>query len=98
DGHVTGVQTCALPIFENPMLLAGSLDGLARVTQAQGDLEEAEPMWREVLAWRAAAVGEEHPLYAENLRCLASLHQMRGDLAEARSEERRGGETRRCRR
>ena len=35
---------------DSSMLLAASLDGLARVYQAQGRLSEAEPLWRVVLA------------------------------------------------
>ncbi len=68
---------------DGSMILAASLDGLARVYQAQGRLSEAEPLWREALECRERTLGVEHPLYAESLRCLSSLYQLQGNFAEA---------------
>jgi tetratricopeptide (TPR) repeat protein/CHAT domain-containing protein len=68
-------------------LLASSLDGLARIYQVQGRLAEAEPLIREVIACRARALGEGHPLHSEAMRNLAALFASQGKYAEAMTLE-----------
>ncbi|NBO91301.1 MAG: CHAT domain-containing protein [Planctomycetia bacterium] len=68
---------------DNSALLAGSLEGLARVSQARGDLGQAAKLWREAITRREHTGGPDHPSCAEGLRNLAAVQQMMGQMAPA---------------
>src|SRR5919201_795225 len=59
---------------------AGSLNKLANVLRAQGDLAEARPLFERALVIYAKALGPEHPLTATSLNNLAGLLQGQGDF------------------
>src|SRR5690625_2936156 len=62
DGHVTGVQTCALPISQRPrhrVLADRSANPMARTLCPQLDPEEAVARWRELRAERARPEPQE---------------------------------------
>ena len=61
-----------------------SLNNLACLLQAQGDLAAARPLFERALAINEKALGPEHPDTATSLNNLASLLQAQGDLAGAR--------------
>ncbi len=63
---------------------ATSLNNLAGLLQAQGDLAGARPLYERALAIREKALGPEHPDTATSLNNLAALLQDQGDLAGAR--------------
>ena len=63
---------------------ATSLNNLALLLQAQGDLAGARPLFERALAIREKALGPEHPDTATSLNNLAPLLQAQGDLAGAR--------------
>ena len=63
---------------------AMSLNNLANLLQARGDLAGARPLYERALAIREKALGPEHPHTATSLGNLANLLQARGDLAGAR--------------
>ena len=63
---------------------ATSLNDLAALLQAQGDLAGARPLYERALAIREKALGPEHPDTATSLNNLALLLQAQGDLAGAR--------------
>ena len=63
---------------------ATSLNNLALLLQAQGDLAGARPLHERALAIREKVLGAEHPDTATSLSNLASLLQAQGDLAGAR--------------
>jgi Tfp pilus assembly protein PilF len=63
---------------------AESLNDLAILLKAQGDLASARPLYERALAIREKALGPEHPDFAESLGNLAVLLQAQGDFAGAR--------------
>ena len=63
---------------------ATSLNNLAALLQAQGDLAGARPLYERALAIREKVLGAEHPDTATSLNNLAYLLQAQGDLAGAR--------------
>ncbi|HMK78956.1 MAG TPA: tetratricopeptide repeat protein [Xanthobacteraceae bacterium] len=68
---------------ENPDT-AASLNNLAYLLQAQGDLAAARPRYERALAINEMVLGPEHPDTAANLDNLAQLLQAQGDFAGAR--------------
>jgi len=65
---------------------AGSLNNLANVLRAQGDLAGARPLFERALAISEKVLGPEHPDTAISLlNNLAQLLQAQGDLAGVRS-------------
>jgi tetratricopeptide (TPR) repeat protein len=63
---------------------ATSLNNLAGLLQAQGDLPGARPLYERALAIREKARGPDHPDTATSLNNLAGLLQAQGDLPAAR--------------
>jgi tetratricopeptide (TPR) repeat protein len=63
---------------------AQSLDNLARLLQAQGDLAGARPLFDRALRIYERTLGPEHRQTATSLNNLAVLLQEQGDLAAAR--------------
>ncbi|MGO9740479.1 MAG: tetratricopeptide repeat protein, partial [Roseiarcus sp.] len=63
---------------------ATSLNNLALLLRAQGDLAGARPLFERALAIREKALGREHPATATSLNNLAELLRTQGDLAGAR--------------
>jgi tetratricopeptide (TPR) repeat protein len=61
-----------------------SLNNLANVLRAQGDLAEARPLSEQALAIREKVLGPEHPDTAISLTNLANLLWSQGDLVGAR--------------
>ena len=86
----------ALPLFERALAIrekvlgpehprtAQSLNNLARLLQAQGDLAGARPLLERALAICERALGPEHPRTATTLNNLAGLLRAQGDLTGAR--------------
>src|SRR5439155_18345318 len=94
DGHVTGVQTCALPIL--------SRDALARVAHRELEIRACGPepqLDAPVLGREVDRVREEVPRHLlEALRVAPDRVDPRMDcLHDARSEERRVGKEWRAR-
>ncbi len=54
--------------------LATSLNNLAELYRAQGNYEQAEPLYRRALAIDEKALGPEHPGLATDLNNLAGLY------------------------
>ena len=69
--------------------VATSLNNLAGLLEAQGKLDEAEPMYRRALAIDEKALGEDHPDVATSLNNLAYLLQSQHKLDEAEPMHRR---------
>jgi tetratricopeptide (TPR) repeat protein len=63
---------------------ATSLNNLAYLLQAQGDLAAAKPLFERALALCEKALGPEHPNTATSLNNLAYLLRAQGDLATAK--------------
>jgi tetratricopeptide (TPR) repeat protein len=63
---------------------AASLNNLASLLYAQGDLAGARLLYERALAILEKVLGPEHPVSAINLANLGSLLHVQGDLAEAR--------------
>jgi hypothetical protein len=63
---------------------ATSLNNLAQVLAAQGNLLGARPLYERTLAIRERALGPEHPDTATSLHDLGLLLKDQGDLARAR--------------
>jgi tetratricopeptide (TPR) repeat protein len=63
---------------------ARSLNNLADVLQARGDLAAARPLHERALAIKEKVLGPEHPDTATSLNNLAHVLQAQGDLAAAR--------------
>ena len=94
--HGRGAYTQARPLFERALGIrekalgpeqpdtAPSLNNLAHLLQAQGDLLGAQPLHERTLAICEKALGPEHLHTATALNNLAVLLQTRGDLAGAR--------------
>ncbi|MGD1037186.1 MAG: FxSxx-COOH system tetratricopeptide repeat protein [Roseiarcus sp.] len=94
--HALAAYAQALPLFERALAIgdkalgpehtvtATSLNNLAGVLQAQGDLPGARPLFERALAIHEKALGPEHPDTATILNNLARLLQDQGDLAGAR--------------
>ena len=90
------IYTPARPLYERALAInekvlgpehpntALSLNNLARMLQAQGDLAGARPLFERALAINEKVLGPEHPDTAMNLSNLALLLQAQGDLARAR--------------
>ena len=74
-------RRCSAPSIPDT---ATSLNNLAVLLQAQGDLAGARPLYERALAIREKVLGAEHPDTATSLNNLASLLQDQGDLAGAR--------------
>jgi tetratricopeptide (TPR) repeat protein len=64
---------------------ATSLNNLARLLQAQGNLRRARPHFERALAIREKMLGPEHLATAQSLNNLACLVEAQGDLVRARS-------------
>src|SRR5690606_41012579 len=83
DFHVTGVQTCALPIWPDNLVLA---IGLGNANYAMGDLPGAEN------AFRLAAERHASSAAWNNLAVVLDEQGRRSEaVTAARSEERRVG-------
>jgi serine/threonine protein kinase/Tfp pilus assembly protein PilF len=63
--------------------LADSIFGLARVLQARGNANEAEPLFREALAMRRSIYGDDHPDVASTIYYLADSLLGQRKLLEA---------------
>jgi tetratricopeptide (TPR) repeat protein len=63
---------------------ADSLNNLALLLHAQGDLAGARPLLERALAIKEKVLGPEHPDVAESLNNLAVLIEDQGDLARSR--------------
>jgi tetratricopeptide (TPR) repeat protein len=63
---------------------ATSLNNLALLLEAQGDLAGARPLYERALAIHEKLLGTEHPSTATSLDNLAGLLEAQGDLAGAR--------------
>jgi tetratricopeptide (TPR) repeat protein len=63
--------------------VAGSLNNLAELYQAQGKYSQAEPLYQRSLAIVERAVGPEHPNVATSLNNLARLYQAQGKYSQA---------------
>ena len=63
--------------------VAGSLNNLAELYQAQGKYEEAEPLYQHALGIREEVLGPRHPDVAGSLNNLAELYQAQGKYEEA---------------
>jgi tetratricopeptide (TPR) repeat protein len=63
---------------------AGSLNNLANVLRAEGDVAGARPLFERALAIYEKALGPEHPRTVTSLDNLAGLLQAQGDLTAAR--------------
>jgi tetratricopeptide (TPR) repeat protein len=63
---------------------ATSLNDLATLLRAQGDLTGARPLYERALAVRERVLGSEHPDTAQSLNDLGSLFRAQGDPAAAR--------------
>ncbi len=86
----------ARPLFERALTIrekalgpehpstATSLNNLALLLSAQGDLGGARPLFERALAIDEMALGPEHPDTAQSLNNLAGLLQAQGDLGGAR--------------
>jgi tetratricopeptide (TPR) repeat protein len=78
----------ALAIWEQALgpthpATATSLNNLAALLRAQGDLGAARPLYERALAIREQALGPTHPATATSLNNLGSLCYAEGDYAEA---------------
>src|SRR5207253_3952519 len=90
DGHVTGVQTCALPIWEIPSLSLLRLHVMPS-TRLCDSLSDYPPFagGTAIDNWPTLLVVDHDP---EMLRALVFFFEKRGfHVAAARSEERRVG-------
>src|SRR5690606_40600531 len=94
DFHVTGVQTCALPIFKNPALKPLTGRTLQSVAAERGK-PGAETLI-DLIVEDDSRVGAAYFLMSEE-NVELGLRQPWVSLG-SRSEERRVGEDRRCRR
>ena len=65
------------------------LNAVALLLKQQGELAEAEPLYREALAARREALGERHPSTLTSLNNLAALLKAMGQCDEAESLFRR---------
>ena len=75
--------------------MAQSLNTLACLLDAQGRLDEAEPLYKRALAIEERVRGPEHPNVAALLDNLATLHHARDEFAQAEAYYRRApGHTR----
>ena len=62
------------------------MNDFARLYEALGNYKQAEPLYQQALAIRRAALGEQHPDYAESLQYLGALCESLGRLAEAKRQ------------
>ena len=63
---------------------AGSLNNLANLLKAMGDLPAARPLYERALAIREKSLGPDHPDTATSLNNLAAVLKAMGDLPAAR--------------
>jgi tetratricopeptide (TPR) repeat protein len=94
--HVTAAYAAARPLLERALAIrekvlgpehpdtALSLNNLAHLLTAQGDLAAARPLHERALAIREKVHGPEHPLTTGSLNHFAYVLQEQGDLAGAR--------------
>ena len=68
---------------DEPLVRADLMDSIGDVRRGLGELDAAEPLLREALAIRRAALPPDHPDVAESLFHVAWLEQDRGDFDEA---------------
>ncbi len=69
--------------------MAATLNGLAKIGQAQGNYAEAEPLLQRALAILERALGPEHPNVAKVLNSYASLLRETGRAFKAAAMEAR---------
>ena len=93
--HGRAAYAAARPLFERALAIreevlgpehpdtAESLDNLAFLVQAQGDLGGALPLCERALAIREEVLGPEHPDTAKGLNNFAFMLHTQGDLAGA---------------
>src|SRR5437588_5894880 len=62
---------------------AQSLNNLAELYRAQGNYEQAEPLYQRALAIREQVLGSQHPDTAGSLNSLAVLYYDQGHYAQA---------------
>ena len=74
---------------DNHTDIAVTLNNLAAVRQATGDLAEAEALYRRALISKERRLGPRHPDVAVTLNNLAMLHRMQGREVEAAAACRR---------
>ena len=74
--------------------VAGSLNNLALLYQAQGDYAKAEPHYKRALAIREKALGPDHPLVATSLENLATVYRATNRDEEAKPLELRAARIR----
>jgi tetratricopeptide (TPR) repeat protein len=68
---------------ENHPAYATSVNYLAELHRAMGDIVNAQPLYRQALEIRKRVLGENHPEYAASLHNLAGLYHRTGDNAQA---------------
>jgi serine/threonine-protein kinase len=73
-----GAARARVELADQPLLRARVLDVIAEGFQLQGLHSDAEPLFEEVVALRAAALGREHIDFARSLVRLADLRYERG--------------------
>ena len=95
-GKVLAAYAVARPLYERALAIrekvlgpehpdiAASLNNLASLLGAQGDLAGAQALYERALAVSEKALGAEHPGTGNTLNNLASLLGAQGDLAGAR--------------
>jgi tetratricopeptide (TPR) repeat protein len=93
---VLAAYAAARPLFERALAIyekalgpdhpytATSLNNLASVLEAQGELAAARPLFERALAIDEKALGPDHTDTAKSLNNLAYVRQAQGDLAAAR--------------
>src|SRR5690606_39767535 len=93
DFHVTGVQTCALPIFSNVGELVTGERFLPKQYREQVRIEEYIDILKYTRALRGFAISQQtgNDLFANYFK-----EQMQSTMYGARSEERRVGKESRC--
>src|SRR5207253_6620905 len=90
DGHVTGVQTCALPIFDGQFTVFGHVsDGMEVLQKISVTPVDASGLATERVEIRRVTIRETPPEPFVN----DSVQQLGGYRAVLRSEERRVGKS-----
>ncbi|SEK62501.1 tetratricopeptide repeat protein [Pacificibacter marinus] len=83
DAHVKIRDLTAKEFGENSNEYATQLNNLAIVLKAQGQLGEAETLFREAIAIAEKTLGVEHPAYAARLNNLAGVLKEQRQFGEA---------------